>query len=157
MTSRGVSDDFWIEVCVRELAGYWINPLTALEFVSIPRSSTDVDSFVFELFTSSFSGSFWAQLQLLSLTTWIDAHCSPQISSPWFYISKAWGEDTRRNIRTTWFVTNLQLESKVLAAPQECRTSLLSCIMSDQSRVLMAVMPLTCRPGQTGVCYLLIS
>ena len=61
-TSSGVPDDFWIQMCVRELAGCKINPLTALESVSITRSSTDVFSFVSVTIATSFSGSFWTQL-----------------------------------------------------------------------------------------------
>ena len=49
----GVSYDFWIQMCVRELAGCKINPLTALEFVSF--------CFVSEMI-ATFSGSFWTQL-----------------------------------------------------------------------------------------------
>ena len=69
IASRGVSDDFWIQRCVRELelGRIRIDPLTALEFVSIGRSSTDVCPFVFDAIASSSSGSIWTQLQLGSL------------------------------------------------------------------------------------------
>ena len=58
MTSRGVSDDFWIQMCQRD-GRIQINPLTAaLEFVSVSRSSKEVHSFVAETIAKgSFSGS----------------------------------------------------------------------------------------------------
>ena len=48
---------------VRQRVGRkWINPLTALGFVFITRSSIDVFSFVSAAIASSFSGHFWMQL-----------------------------------------------------------------------------------------------
>ena len=63
-TSRGFSDDSWIQMCISER---WedtrINPLTpAFEFVSTSWSSTEVRSLVAETIASSFSGSSWMQL-----------------------------------------------------------------------------------------------
>ena len=62
------SENFWIQMCVREtrkagIPGIRNNPLTdALELVSVTRSSTEVHSFVAEtIATSSFSGSSWTQ------------------------------------------------------------------------------------------------
>ena len=62
MTSRGFSDDSWIQMCVREMGGYTsINPLTAaLIFVSITSSSTEVNTFVAETI-SCCSGRSWTQ------------------------------------------------------------------------------------------------
>ena len=64
MISRGLSDDSWIQMCVREMGGKELISLTAaLEFVSITRSFTEVHSFVAEtIATSSFSGSFWTHM-----------------------------------------------------------------------------------------------
>ena len=62
MTSWGLSDDSWIQMCVRD----WRvsnNPLTAaLEFIT--RSSTEVHSLVAETVATSFSGfgGSWTQL-----------------------------------------------------------------------------------------------
>ena len=55
-TSRGFSDNFWIQMRVREMAGHEsFIPLTALGFVN--------DVFlVAGTIASSFSGSFWTHL-----------------------------------------------------------------------------------------------
>ena len=39
-----------------------IDPLTALKFVSISRSFTDICPFVLDTISSSFSGGFWTQI-----------------------------------------------------------------------------------------------
>ena len=86
MTSLGFSDNFWIHMCVREMERliHWINPLTALEFVSLTWSSTDVYSFVAETIASSFSGSFWTQLVVKTFAQpeLIDAHLRFRLEFP---------------------------------------------------------------------------
>ena len=56
----------FLESNVRQKDSIWIKPLTALEFVSISRSSgsTEVQSFVAETIASSFSGSSWKQMRV---------------------------------------------------------------------------------------------
>ena len=70
MTSRGFSDDSWIQMCVREMGGYTrINPLTAaLIFVSITSSSTEVNTFVAETI-SCCSGRSWTQFFVKNICT----------------------------------------------------------------------------------------
>ena len=63
MTSRGISDDFWIQMCVIRQEFPGINPLTvASEFVSITRSSAESQSFVAEIIANPFSDSSWVQM-----------------------------------------------------------------------------------------------
>ena len=131
MTSRGFSEDIWIQNCVRDKTGYesillpppwnsspylgpraphkyapslprqllvhfqpvpvcrcasadesriWVNPLTAaLIFDSKTRSSTEVHSFVPEMFASSFSGSSCMQWVVKKFAQ--SDHCWPQFST----------------------------------------------------------------------------
>ena len=70
MTSRGFSDDSWIQMCVREMGGYTrINPLTAaLIFVSMTSSSAEVNTFVAETI-SCCSGRSWTQFFVKNICT----------------------------------------------------------------------------------------
>ena len=53
-----------IQMYVRELAGYGIDLLTALEFVSVASPSADVSFSVAETIFGSFSGNFWTPKQV---------------------------------------------------------------------------------------------